>query len=134
MSPGQKSAAGILLLAGLIYIAGPGLGSQSLLSIQCIGTDHPSSFPKMLRVRLTNPAYTPINLMDAVGASELIVDGKSFHRADSTFDGPPGIAAKGDWDGCISPDDYAADLTSGSHKIRFKIAGLESNTVSVRWF
>lgn len=39
----------------------------------------------------------------------------------------------GEWDGCLSLDDYAPPLTPGKHKVSLKLGNAQSTDVKVRW-
>jgi hypothetical protein len=103
------------------------------LKIRFIGTDHPSSFAPLIRVRFTNRAYTAANLSEMMASSQLMIDGKASARTAAGFDGPAGIAPLGDWEGCLSPGEYSPVLTPGRHQISFRLGKAESNAVKVRW-
>ena len=103
------------------------------LSVQFVGTEHPSSFVKLIHVHVLNPAYTPADLAGMVASSQLIVDGKPSARTDAPFPGPPGIPSVSEWDGCLSPVDYTPPVPPGKHKIRFKLGDTQSEAVTVRW-
>jgi hypothetical protein len=102
------------------------------LRIQFVGIDHPTSFPKLLQVHIANPAYTPLNLTDAMASSELVIDGKPSKRT-ALFQGPPGIPPVGEWEGCLSLDDYAPAIAPGKHKVALKLGIAQSDIVPVRW-
>jgi hypothetical protein len=103
------------------------------VSLQIVGTERPSSFPPLLWIRVTNQAFTPLNLLDKVSSAQLVIDGKPSYRTVRTFDGPPGIPAVGSWTGCWSPDDFYPAMTPGKHKISLNIGGAQSNEADVRW-
>src|SRR5437870_2633352 len=86
------------------------------LKIQFIGMDHPSSFSPLIRVHLVNRAYTAKNLVELVASSRLLVDGKPASRNGAPFTGPLGVPPLGEWDGCLSPNDYAPPMKEGRHR------------------
>lgn len=103
------------------------------LTVEFIHTDRPSSFPPLMWVHITNQAFTPLNLMDLVAASRLVIDGKPSHRIETSFDGPAGIPPAGNWEGCLSPDDYAPPLAAGKHKVSLVLGGTQSKGSEVVW-
>lgn len=115
-------------LVGIVQAAG-----EPDLSIEFIGTERPTSFPPLIRLHVTNQAYTPMDLMDMMVSSELLVDGKSHPRTSMSFGGRPGIPPAGTWEGCLSNDEYAPAITPGKHQVRLKMGGAQSNVVEIRW-
>jgi len=103
------------------------------LTLQFVGTQHPSSFPPLIWLHVTNRAYTPLDLMDMMVSSELLIDGKSFPRLSTSFGGRPGIPPAGDWEGCLSTEDYAPPITPGKHQVSLKMGGTRSNMAEIRW-
>ena len=106
---------------------------QPDLTLQFVGTDRPSSFPPLIRLHVANPAYTPLDLMDMMVSSVLVIDGKPSPRTSSSFEGRPGIPPAGDWEGCLSTSDYAPLITPGKHQVSLKMGGAQSNTAEIRW-
>src|SRR5258706_15561883 len=73
------------------------------IGIQPVGTDHPTSFPKLLLIHLSNPGYTSMDLPHMLNTSELVVDGKLVRRkADAYHSRVAGLPPMGEWDGCVS--------------------------------
>jgi len=104
------------------------------VKIEFVGTERPSSFPSILWVHVTNASFTPLDLLDRVTASQLMIDGKpSVRSADASFGGPPGLPAVGSWTGCFLTDDYAPPITLGKHKVVLKLGSASSNEETVRW-
>ena len=103
------------------------------VGLQVIGTKHTSSFPKLLLMRVDNTTYAPFGLAKAMAASSLIIDGKPSARKDPHFAGPAGIAPMGQWDGCVSFDDYAPPITKGKHKVSFKLGETLTAPISIQW-
>lgn len=102
------------------------------VGVQIVGPESKTSFPRQLLVQLTNPAYTAVNLLNAMNVSELIIDGKESKRT-APFHGPAGIAAVSDWSGCLSFADYAPAITPGKHKVSVKVGNALSSPLIVRW-
>jgi hypothetical protein len=128
----------MLLLRSALFFSALSLSSIVLavgepdLAIEFVTPSPPSSFTPLLWLHVTNQAYTPLDLMDMMAASELIIDGKSYPRTSASFEGRPGIPPTGEWQGCLPIDDYASALTPGKHQVRFKMGGVLSNSADVR--
>ncbi len=103
------------------------------ITIQFIGTEKPSSFPKQLYVHILNPGYSPVNLAQLMQASELIIDGKPS-KWTGGFKGPPGLGPVNEWDGCIDATAFQPPITPGSHKVSMKVGTGQSSEIKMRWF
>jgi hypothetical protein len=124
-----------ILLLGLTLIpfrAG-WAGQEPEVSLGFVQTAHASSFPPLMRVAVRNPAYTPLNLLDRMVASELLIDGKPSPKKEPSFRGPPGLPAKGQWEACLPIEDYVSLVPSGKHHVVFRMGGARSNEAAVDW-
>jgi hypothetical protein len=132
--PFRHSRIECALLLGALAIGRTGRTAEAPeLTIQIVGTEHPSSFPKRIWVHVHNPAYTALSLVDLVASSELLIDGKPSRRTTARFDGPPGIPPVGDWEGCLPIEDYTPPMTPGRHKVSVRMGGAQSDETTVRW-
>jgi hypothetical protein len=121
----------LFLWSGTAAAAGTA-GTAPEVGVQWVGTEHPTSFPKLLLVHLANPGYTPFNLKEAIESSVLLIDGKPSKRT-APFHGIPGLPPIGEWDGCLAVDDYVPGLSPGKHKVSLKLGKTTSEPVAVRW-
>jgi hypothetical protein len=131
-----RSAARIIALGFLLCslpLSGGAFADEKNLTVRIVGTSHPSSFNQLIYVHVFNPAYTPADLAGWVSASELIIDGQPSNRT-GAFSGPPGLAPKGDWEGCFSADDYTPAIAAGKHRLSLKLGGFQSYAATVKWF
>src|SRR5258708_3820329 len=78
---------GILFLIGMCQIGFSAVVAPEL-GIQFIGTERPSSFPKLLLVHVENPGFTPLDLPKMLATSLLIIDGQPSRRSATTYNGP----------------------------------------------
>jgi len=126
--------ASTFLLALVMALFGTGWAVQEPeVTLEFVQTAHPSSFPPLMRVAVRNVSYTPLNLVDRITSSELLIDGKSSPRKELPFDGPPGLPAMGQWDACVPLEDYASTVPPGKHHMVMKMGGAQSNKVTVEW-
>jgi hypothetical protein len=103
------------------------------VTLEFIQTSHPSSFPTLIRVSVTNVSYTPFNLVDRMKSSQLVIDGKPAWRKDLPFAGPAGLSAMGHWDACVSVGDYTDSISPGWHHMIFKMGEAQSKEVEIQW-
>lgn len=107
---------------------------EPVVKMEFVGTDHLSSFSPILWIHVTNTSFTPLNLVDRVTSSQLIIDGKPSTRLETaSFSGPPGLPAVGSWTGCFLIDDYAPPITPGKHKVLLKMGGASSDEATIHW-
>jgi len=123
---------GILVLL-LAAFSGIGSAVEPELTFRFVHTHHPSSFPPLLWIHVRNPSYMAFELANEMAASMLVVDGISFPRTETTFAGPPGLAAQGEWEGCLPLADYASPINLGKHRVSMKIGRTSSNEETIRW-
>ena len=73
-------------------------------------------------------------LLEAVKSSELLMDGQSYRRQDVPFDGPPGLAAQGSWEGCLAVEDYVrGGLPPGRHRLMLKLGQAHSEEIRAKF-
>ena len=106
-------------------------GQEPEVTLEFIQTAHPSSFPPLMRVVVRNEAYTPLNLVDRMVSSELLIDGKPSPKKEPSFQGPPGLPAKGQWEACLPMEEYVPAIPPGKHRVAFRMGGAPSNEVTV---
>ena len=103
------------------------------VTLEFIQTDHPSSFPILLRISVSNVSYTPLNLVDKVKSSQLLIDGKPSWRKELPFEGPPGLPAMGHWEACVPVSDYTDSISPGWHHMVLGMGEARSKEVEVKW-
>ena len=103
------------------------------MTLEFVQTERASSFPPIMRVAVRNASYTPLNLVDRMVSSELLIDGKASPRKELPFEGPPGLSAQGRWEACQPVDPYVSAFPPGKHHVALKLGGALSNAVTVEW-
>lgn len=131
MSPARRIVL-MMFLSAAAWCA-PAREIPPAVQIQFLGTKRPSSFPKLLLVRVSNQGYTPIPLVKSVAASQLIIDGQPSRRTSVPVTVPQGLPPVGEWVGCLTLEAFDPPLTRGKHKVSLRLGGSESNLVTVRW-
>lgn len=84
-----------------------------------------------LSLHLYNPGPQPIDLVESLGGSELIVDGARFARQGINWDGGSLLSTGQSWGTTISFGEYGAPLTPGRHQVQLEMAGRRSNAIAV---
>jgi hypothetical protein len=118
----------VVSLSGMVLAQ----GVPPEITIEVIGTKKPTSFTKQFLVHIENPAYTPMNMLETMSKSALVVDGKVYARV-TPYRGQPGIPPLSEWLGCLAPDDFGTTITPGKHKVSLRVVNGESMTIPVRW-
>jgi hypothetical protein len=103
------------------------------VTLEFIQTEHASSFPPLMRVAVKNVSYIPLNLVDRMTSSELLIDSKASPRKELPFEAPPGLPAMGRWEACVPVEDYASPIPLGKHHMVLRMGGATSNDVTVEW-
>ena len=103
------------------------------VTLEFVQTEHASSFPPLMRVSVRNVSYTPLNLVDRMTSSKLLIDGKASWNKESAFQGPPGLPAMGRWEACLPMEAYAASIPPGWHHLILWLGGAHSNDVEIKW-
>ena len=101
------------------------------VSLEFIQTEHASSFPPLMRIAVRNVSYTPLNLVDRMTSSELLIDGKPSPRKELPFGGPAGLPAMGQWEACLPLEDYVPAIPAGKHHVVLRMGGAQSKDVTV---
>src|SRR5579864_5074506 len=113
--------------------AHPVRSEELTLRMQYFGPERPSPFGAQLWVQVTNDGFTSTSLLERLKASELVIDGRSFKRGDSPYEGPPGLPAKGSWEGCLAIQDYRPEgLTPGSHRLALRLGSSKSDEIHIK--
>jgi hypothetical protein len=105
---------------------------QPDMSLSVLATDRPTSFRPLLRLQISNRAYTPVDLGELITNSALILDGKRLSWSAADFTGPAGLPAQGSWDGCVAFEDYGAEPAPGRHRVQLLLGGSLSPEVDVK--
>jgi hypothetical protein len=114
----------IALITGSLCAA---QAEELTVNMTYLSVDRPSPFPAQLLVQVTNEGFMSVPILEKLMASELLVDGHPFKRADVPFNGPDGLAPKGSWEGCVPLDDYVpGGLTPGAHHLLLRIGDMQS--------
>lgn len=118
------------LFLALLGLCSPVRGQNATLEIRLLNPE--ASFPPQLLVTVQNEAILPYNLMDAMAASAVVIDGKAYARQ-VQFGGPGGVGPQQAWSGCLPLEDYVSDLKPGRHTVMMRLGDIESNELSFRW-
>lgn len=119
------------LLLGSVAVLEPAVIPLEI-TIQFIGTETASSFPKQIYIHILNPGYVPVDLAKAMQGSELFVDGKAS-KWTGDFKGPPGLAAVNEWDGCVDATVFNPPIPPGAHKVSLKVGSGQSPVMKMKW-
>jgi hypothetical protein len=103
------------------------------VTLEFVQTAHPSSFPTLMRISVSNVTYTPFNLVDRMKSSQLLMDGKPFWRKELPFEGPPGLPAMGHWEACVPMEDFTDSIPPGWHHMILKMGEAQSKNIEVQW-
>jgi hypothetical protein len=124
----------ILFLGLMLTVIQAGWAVQEPeVTLGFVQTEHPSSFPPLLRVVVRNATYTPLNLLQRATSSKLLIDGKVSWRRESVFEGPPGLPAMGQWEACLPVEDYVPSVPPGKHHMVLWLGSASSNDATVDW-
>jgi hypothetical protein len=121
----------ILSLLGACLGGAQGWAAAPEMSLRAIGLDRPSSFPTLLWVHVQNLAFTPVDLGELIASSALLIDGKPASRGQAPFEGPAGIPARGDWEGCLAFEDYTPVPPAGRHRVSLRMGGTQTREIMV---
>lgn len=121
------------VLAGLLACAPLFAAEERDVVLRLAGPEERSSFSQLLWVHVANPAFTPMNLMDLMASSQLLIDGKASQRSDRPFRGAPGIRPGSEWNGCLLAEEYDPPIAPGKHRVQLRLGQETSREITVTW-